>query len=177
MHFVGALLTLLRCLAASFVGHAVPFLSFRVLKPEYRRRGTALPPGCGRPRPQCLVYTVEGANKATVNGFFDTLGAKRTRQLTHVTADGAPWLNAVISLRAPGQPGAPTCSMSCSGRPKPSTRCAGKAGMRRASDTAGATEPKDRADPTDHDKNKSGCSTRRFAEMLPLISWPQCRRR
>ena len=48
-----------------------------------------------------LVHAVDGANKGTVNGFFDALGPERTAQLTHVSADGAPWLNTVISLRAP----------------------------------------------------------------------------
>lgn len=48
-----------------------------------------------------LVHAVDGANKATLNGFFDALGPERTAQLTHVSADGAPWLNSVISLRAP----------------------------------------------------------------------------
>jgi transposase len=48
-----------------------------------------------------LVYAVDGANKATLNGFFDALGPDRTAQLSHVSADGAPWLNAVISQRAP----------------------------------------------------------------------------
>jgi transposase len=48
-----------------------------------------------------LVYAVDGANKSTLNGFFDALGPERTGKLTHVSADGAPWLNAVISARAP----------------------------------------------------------------------------
>jgi transposase len=48
-----------------------------------------------------LVYAVDGANKATIGGFFDALGPDRTARLTHVSADGAPWLNAVISGRAP----------------------------------------------------------------------------
>jgi transposase len=48
-----------------------------------------------------LVYAVDGANKATLNGFFDALGPDRTAQLSHVSADGAPWLNAVVSRRAP----------------------------------------------------------------------------
>lgn len=48
-----------------------------------------------------LVHAVDGANKATINGFFDALGPDRTARLTHVSADGAPWLTAVISQRAP----------------------------------------------------------------------------
>jgi transposase len=47
------------------------------------------------------VDAVDGANQATANGFFDAFGPERARQLTHVSADGAPWLNAVISIRAP----------------------------------------------------------------------------
>lgn len=48
-----------------------------------------------------LVHAVDGANKTTLRGFFDTLGPARTALLTHVSADGAPWLNAVISEKAP----------------------------------------------------------------------------
>jgi transposase len=48
-----------------------------------------------------LVYAVDGANKATANGFFDALGQDRAALLTHVSADGAPWLNGVISRRVP----------------------------------------------------------------------------
>lgn len=48
-----------------------------------------------------LVHAVDGANKATANGFFDALGPERTARLRHISADGAPWLNTVISLRAP----------------------------------------------------------------------------
>lgn len=48
-----------------------------------------------------LVHAVDGANKTTLRGFFDTLGPARTAQLTHVSADGAPWLNAVVSEKAP----------------------------------------------------------------------------
>jgi transposase len=48
-----------------------------------------------------LVHAVDGANKATLRGFFDALGPDRTAQLTHVSADGAPWLSAVVAERAP----------------------------------------------------------------------------
>lgn len=48
-----------------------------------------------------LVHAVDGANKTTLRGFFDMLGPARTAQLTHVSADGAPWLNAVVSEKAP----------------------------------------------------------------------------
>lgn len=49
-----------------------------------------------------LVHAADGANKTTLRGFFDALGPARTAALTHVSADGAPWLNAVVSERAPG---------------------------------------------------------------------------
>ena len=48
-----------------------------------------------------LVYAVDGANKTTLRGFFDVLGPDRTADLTHVSADGAPWLGSVVRLRAP----------------------------------------------------------------------------
>ena len=48
-----------------------------------------------------LVHAVDGANKTTLRGFFDALGPDRTAQLTHVSADGAPWLNEVVAERAP----------------------------------------------------------------------------
>ena len=48
-----------------------------------------------------LVHAVDGANKSTLRGFFDLLGPVRTAQLTHVSADGAPWLTAVVRERAP----------------------------------------------------------------------------
>jgi len=48
-----------------------------------------------------LVHAIDGANKTTLRGFFDVLGPQRTAQLTHVSADGAPWLNEVVAERAP----------------------------------------------------------------------------
>jgi transposase len=48
-----------------------------------------------------LLYVVEGRSKATVHGFFDLLGPERCRALTHVSADGAEWIAAVVSERAP----------------------------------------------------------------------------
>ncbi len=49
-----------------------------------------------------LVHAVDGANMTTLRDFFDALGPTRTAALTHVSADGAPWLNTVITERAPG---------------------------------------------------------------------------
>jgi transposase len=48
-----------------------------------------------------LLCVVEGRSKATVHGFFDLLGAKRSGALTHVSADGAEWIAAVVCERAP----------------------------------------------------------------------------
>ncbi|WP_328982439.1 ISL3 family transposase [Streptomyces mirabilis] len=48
-----------------------------------------------------LLYVVEGRSKKTVHGFFDLLGAERARALTHVSADGAEWIAAVVGERAP----------------------------------------------------------------------------
>jgi transposase len=48
-----------------------------------------------------LLYVVEGRSKKTVHGFFDLLGDDRSRALTHVSADGAEWIAAVVGERAP----------------------------------------------------------------------------
>ena len=48
-----------------------------------------------------LLYVVEGRSKKTVHGFFDLLGEERCRSLTHVLADGAEWISAVVGERAP----------------------------------------------------------------------------
>jgi transposase len=48
-----------------------------------------------------LLYVVEGRSMKTVHGFFDLLGAERSRALTHVSADGAEWIAAVVGERAP----------------------------------------------------------------------------
>lgn len=48
-----------------------------------------------------LVWAAPGATKATVHRFFDQLGEHRSGQLTHISLDGAPWLAAVVSARAP----------------------------------------------------------------------------
>lgn len=49
-----------------------------------------------------LVWAKEGRDKATVRAFFDELGEQRCRQITHVSADGANWLNDAISEAVPG---------------------------------------------------------------------------
>jgi transposase len=48
-----------------------------------------------------LVWAGKGANTATLNRFFDDLGADRASQLTHVSADGAGWIHEVVTARAP----------------------------------------------------------------------------
>jgi transposase len=48
-----------------------------------------------------LVWAREGRNKDTLAKFFDELGADRAEKLTHVSADGAQWIHAVVTERAP----------------------------------------------------------------------------
>jgi transposase len=48
-----------------------------------------------------LVWAREGRNSETLNQFFSDLGEQRARLLTHVSADGAEWINSVVSTRAP----------------------------------------------------------------------------
>jgi transposase len=48
-----------------------------------------------------LVWAAPGRDAATLEGFFDTLGAQRAAQLTHVSADMAPWIRSVVYQRAP----------------------------------------------------------------------------
>ena len=48
-----------------------------------------------------LVWAGKGRDKATVAAFFDALGAERAKQLTHVSADAAEWIDAVVAERAP----------------------------------------------------------------------------
>jgi len=48
-----------------------------------------------------LVWAREGRNKDTLEKFFDELGAERAAELTHVSADGAEWIHAVVRDKAP----------------------------------------------------------------------------
>lgn len=48
-----------------------------------------------------LVWAGVGRDKATVRGFFDTLGQERCAQITHVSADGAEWISEVVEQRCP----------------------------------------------------------------------------
>jgi transposase len=48
-----------------------------------------------------LVWAAPGRDKATLKGFFDALGPERSAQITHVSADGADWIDAVVADRCP----------------------------------------------------------------------------
>lgn len=48
-----------------------------------------------------LVWAVPGRDTATVLAFFDALCEERSTALTHVTADGAEWIHAAVTERAP----------------------------------------------------------------------------
>jgi transposase len=48
-----------------------------------------------------LVWAAPGRDKSTLTGFFDLLGADRCGQITHVSADAAPWIAAVVADRCP----------------------------------------------------------------------------
>lgn len=48
-----------------------------------------------------LVWAAPGRDKATLERFFDVLGPERRAQITHVSADGADWISAVVADRCP----------------------------------------------------------------------------
>jgi transposase len=48
-----------------------------------------------------LVWAAPGRDTATLLKFFDTLGPERSALLTHVSADGADWIHAAVTARAP----------------------------------------------------------------------------
>jgi transposase len=48
-----------------------------------------------------LVWAAPGRDKATLNAFFDALGQERCAAVTHVSADGADWIAAVVAARCP----------------------------------------------------------------------------
>jgi len=48
-----------------------------------------------------LVWAAPGRDRATLTGFFDALGAERSRALTHVSGDGADWISHVVGKHAP----------------------------------------------------------------------------
>lgn len=48
-----------------------------------------------------LLWASPGRDKATVRKFFDALGAERSAQITHVSADAAEWIASVVAERCP----------------------------------------------------------------------------
>jgi transposase len=46
-----------------------------------------------------LVWAAPGRDKATLAAFFEALGPQRCAQITHVSADGADWISAVVAER------------------------------------------------------------------------------
>ncbi|GAB6985747.1 ISL3-like element IS1557 family transposase [Nocardioides pyridinolyticus] len=48
-----------------------------------------------------LVWAGVGKDKATLSTFFDALGEERSKLITHVSADGAGWIAAVVAERCP----------------------------------------------------------------------------
>ena len=49
-----------------------------------------------------LVWAAPGRDKATLAGFFDLLGPERCAQITHVSADGAEFIDTVVAAKCPG---------------------------------------------------------------------------
>lgn len=48
-----------------------------------------------------LLWAAPGRDKATLRRFFDALGDERAAQITHVSADAAEWISAVVAERCP----------------------------------------------------------------------------
>lgn len=48
-----------------------------------------------------LVWAAAGRNSATVNEFFDLLGQERCALITHVSADGADFIDTIVAARCP----------------------------------------------------------------------------
>ena len=48
-----------------------------------------------------LIHAVNGANGDSLGGFFDLLGEEKTAAITHVSADGAPWIKKIVTKRCP----------------------------------------------------------------------------
>lgn len=48
-----------------------------------------------------LVWAAPGRDRATLAGFFDALGQERSALITHVSADGADWVEDVVRARCP----------------------------------------------------------------------------
>ena len=48
-----------------------------------------------------LVWAAPGRDRATLSVFFDALGEQRCAAITHVSADGADWIEHVVAARCP----------------------------------------------------------------------------
>jgi transposase len=48
-----------------------------------------------------LVWAAPGRDMATLHQFFDLLGPERCKQVTHVSADAAEWIEQVVAQRCP----------------------------------------------------------------------------
>ena len=48
-----------------------------------------------------LVWAAPGRTSATVGEFFDLLGPERSAQITHVSADGADFIDTIVARRCP----------------------------------------------------------------------------
>jgi transposase len=48
-----------------------------------------------------LVWAAPGRNSATVREFFDLLGVERCKLITHVSADGADFIDAIVAEKCP----------------------------------------------------------------------------
>lgn len=48
-----------------------------------------------------LVWAAPGRNSATVAEFFDLLGPERCAQITHVSADGADFIDTIVAAKCP----------------------------------------------------------------------------
>lgn len=48
-----------------------------------------------------MIWAAKGKDAATLERFFDLLGAQRCRQITAVSADAAPWIETVVAARCP----------------------------------------------------------------------------
>ncbi len=48
-----------------------------------------------------LIHASDGAHPGSLHAFFDLLGEERTALITHVSADGAPWIARTVEKRCP----------------------------------------------------------------------------
>ena len=48
-----------------------------------------------------LIHAVDGAHPTSLNAFFDLLGEERTQAISHISADGAPWIARTVKKRCP----------------------------------------------------------------------------